>query len=256
MSKRYSIRWNESDAQALSRAVKNFNAKIARLEKKDPSIKTALPERVSVKQLRELIDTRQDLNRELNALQRFTRRGAEEIVSIPDNDYSLKLTKWQREEMNRRIGVINRKRALRLKAVQAIEMQSGGEDLGYTVGQFGMGKAEEVSLTPLKAFTPKMSRADALKKFKHIVKESQSGFFDRKDETLRENYITGIRRNYRPEDADELEEAIRDLSFNEFYKRWRADPGAMEWASKTPTETEYLGYVNHLRSTWRLPIRK
>ena len=250
MARRYSIRWNESDAQALSRAVKNFNAKIARLEKKDPSTKTALPERVSVKQLRELIDTRADLTRELNALQRFTRRGAEEIVSIPDNDYSLSLTKWQREEMNRRVGVINRKRARRLAVLKEIEMKSGGEELGYTVGQFGMGKAEEVSLTPIKAFTPKMNRADAMKKFRHIIKESQSGYFDRKDETLRENYIKGLRTNYDEEDIEEIVDAIEDMSFNEFYRTFQAEGGTMEFASVKPNRREYNGYVNQLKSQW------
>lgn len=250
MSKRYNIRWNESDEQALSRAVKNFNAKISRLEKKDPQNKTALPERMSVKQLKELIDTRQDLNREINSLQRFTRRGAEEIVSIPDNDYSLKLTKWQREEMNRRVGVINRKRAKRLEVLQNIEMTSGGEDLGYTVGQFGMGKAEEVSLTPIKAFTPKMNKADAMKKFRHIIKESQSGYFDRKDESLRENYIKGLRTNYDEEDIEDIVEAIEDMSFGEFYRKFQAEGGTMEFASVKPNRREYNGYVNQLKSQW------
>ena len=250
MSKRYNIRWNESDQQALTRAVKNFNAKISRLEKKDPKNKTALPERMSVKQLKELIDTRQDLNREINALQRFTRRGAEEVVNIPDNDYNLKITKWQKEEMNRRVGVINRKRAKRLEVLKEVERTSGGKELGYTVGQFGMGKAEEVSLTPIKAFTPKMNKADLTRKYKHILKESQSNYFDRKDENLRENYIKGLRTNYDDDDIEDIVEAIEDMSFNEFYRKFQAEGGTMEFASIKPNRREYEGYVNQLKSQW------
>ena len=36
MSKYHKIRWNESDDQELKRVVRNFNAKLKRLEKKDP----------------------------------------------------------------------------------------------------------------------------------------------------------------------------------------------------------------------------
>ena len=96
MSRKYNIRWSEADEAELKRVVKNFNAKLTRLANKDPQNKNALPERVSAAQLRDLIETRQDLNRELNALRRFSERGAEELVDVPDNDYNLKITKWQK----------------------------------------------------------------------------------------------------------------------------------------------------------------
>ena len=69
-------------------------------------------------QLKDLINTRQDLNREINALRRFSKRGNEEIVIIPNTDYNVKTTKWQRTEMNRRVGYINRRRQKRLEEMQ------------------------------------------------------------------------------------------------------------------------------------------
>lgn len=74
MSRRHNIKWQKSDSQDLSKAVKNFNAKISRLEKKNPELKNALPEKVSVRQLKELINTRQDLKREINSLKRFSKK--------------------------------------------------------------------------------------------------------------------------------------------------------------------------------------
>ena len=86
MAKRkYNIRWREADEKELRRVVKNFNAKITRLAKKDPKNAAALPERVSAAELRAMIKTRQDLQRELNALRRFSQKGAETLVEIPDN---------------------------------------------------------------------------------------------------------------------------------------------------------------------------
>ena len=250
MSKRYNIRWREADDAELKRVVKNYNAKIARLEKKDPTNKNALPEKMSVRQMKELISTRQDLNRELNSLRRFSRRGAEELIDVPDNDYNLKITKWQKEEMTRRIGTINQKRAKRLERLQETEMKSRGEKLGYTVGQFGMGKAEEVSLTPIKAFTSKMNRADLNKKYKHILKESQANYFDVKDEVLRNNYIKGLKTNYDEADLEDVIAAIEDMPFDEFYSTFQAEGGTMEFASVKPNQQEYEGYVEQLRAQW------
>ena len=160
MPKYHSIKWRDSDTKELSRVVRNYNAKINRLIKKNPQIENVLPEKVTVAQLKELINTRQDLKRELNALKRFSKRGAEEIVIVPNTDYNLKITKWQKTEMNRRVGIINRRRKKRLEDLSNMEMKSRGESLGYKKSDIGMGKATEVSLTPMNAFTRRMNQAD------------------------------------------------------------------------------------------------
>ena len=129
MSKYHKINWREEDTKELTRVVRNFNAKIQRLSKTNPGITNLLPEKVSASELKNLINTRQDLKRELNALNRFSKRGSETIVEIQENDYGLKTTKWQRTEMNRRVGVINRKRKARLEQFSNIEMKSGGQAL-------------------------------------------------------------------------------------------------------------------------------
>ena len=67
MSKYHKIRWNESDSRELEKAVRNFNAKVTRLAKNNPQNKSALPEKVQVRQLKELINTRNDLKREINS---------------------------------------------------------------------------------------------------------------------------------------------------------------------------------------------
>ena len=79
--------------------------------------------------------------------------------------------------MNRRVGIINRKRKARLEEISNIEMKSRGEALGYTRGQLGMGKATEVSLSPMNAFTRRMNRRDLNMKWLSILRESQSTYF-------------------------------------------------------------------------------
>lgn len=250
MRKQYNIRWTDSDNQELRKAVRNFNAKIKRLEKKNPAIKNVLPEKISVAQMKDLIETRQDLKRELNALRRFSKRGSEEIVNVPGNDYNLKTTKWQKEEMTRRIGVINRKRNKRLKEVLETPIKSRGKELGYTKGQLGMGKAEEVSLTPMKAFTPKMSRADLNFKFKNIMKESQSSYWNKRDLLLKENYIKSLEENFNPNDIKDIVSSIDEMDYKEFKSVFDSEGGNFE-LSYPPDQESYNAHLTALKSIWK-----
>ena len=279
------IQWRDSDEQELRRVVKNFNAKLARLEKKNPSEAKYLPkfakteiinneefvtftDRLSVSQLKELIHTRQDLKRELNALRRFSKRGAEQIIQIKkgyDKDGNLVdlannvyTTKWQKTEMARRVGYINRRRKNRLDEIEATEMTSRRQKLGYTRGEFGMGKFESARLSPMRAFTASMDNYDLKWKWMSIRTESQSDYFVRSDEQMRQNYIKGIKEHYDYERVKDIVETIENMDIKEFLRIFEEEGGTFEVPSpehfnKDTYELkydEYLGWENQLRSTW------
>ena len=256
MSRVYNIRWQQSDNVDLKRAVKNFNAKITRLEKKYPQQKNALPERVSVKQIKELITSRQDLKRELNSLRRFTTPGAEQLVDVPDSDYNLQITKWQKEEMTRRLGIINRKRKERYDVIQDVEMTSRGEGLGYTVGQareaIGMGSVDRNATKPMNAFTPKMTRTDLKAKFKSIMIESQQNYWSEREQIMKDTYIRTLLEQFAEEDIRDVVSEIQDMNFETFYKKFSADSG--KWESLYPnrggTRDDYDSYLDGLKATW------
>ena len=249
MSKYHKINWRESDRAELNRVVKNFNAKINRLAKKNPEIANVLPEKIVISELKELINTRQDLHRELNALKRFSRRGSEQIVVVENNDYNLQTTKWQKTEMNRRVGIINRRRKSRLEELSNLEMTSRGESLGYVRGAIGMGKATEVSLSPMNAFTRRMSQRDLKMKWKAILRESQTDYFTQKDFRLRNNYIKALEQNFNVNDIQDIINTINQMDIKDFLQRFEEEGGTLELAYP-PNREQYEGYVNALRSTW------
>lgn len=248
MSRESRIRWQKSDSQELARVVKNFNAKIERLAKKNPEMINALPEKTSVRQLKELVQTRRDLKREINSLKRFSRRGSEEIISY--GDYNIKLTKWQKTEINRRVGIINQRRTRRLREMEEMELTQGGESLGYKKGDVGMGRIERVELSPMKGLTPGMNQRDVIKKWRNIVKESQSGYFTDKDYRLRENYLKGLRENFNPDDIADLEVAIAGMDIREFKKRFYSEADADFEGLYAPNNEQYQGYLTKLKSIW------
>ena len=98
MSRQSNIKWRLEDEKELRRVARNFNDKLRRLVRQNPENKNILPQfynektgqfesRITIATLKEMIQTRQDFNRQLNILKRFSKRGAEEIIEAPDNTY-------------------------------------------------------------------------------------------------------------------------------------------------------------------------
>lgn len=259
MSRQPQIRWRESDKQELKRVVRNFNAKIRRLQKKDPSKilnalpknisvnKNALPEMITERQLMDLIHTRADLNRELNRLKRFSKKGAEKIVLVPNNDNNIQVTNWQKVEMNRMRAVVNRKREERLELIRKTQVHGQG----YTLGQLAMGSQAEQELRPASSFTRSMGYKDMMKKYLSLRKESQSQFYTEKDYQVRENYIKGLKDNYSENDVKDIIDHIEKMPIKEFLRVFRSvDLNTFEWASGPPSQEEYDSYVKRLRTEW------
>jgi hypothetical protein len=114
MSKKPAIKWREADEQLLQRKVNNFNRKIDRIIKTITDAAIQLPSKISLKQARTGIKTRQQFNNLINSLARFTVRGAEKPV---ENKQGLKVTKWQKQEIAIKTGVINRRKTMQLKQI-------------------------------------------------------------------------------------------------------------------------------------------
>lgn len=250
MSRQYNIRWTPDDEKELKRIVKNFNAKITRLEKKNPKEKGALPERESVKHLKQLISTRADLKRELNSLKRFSQKGAEEIITAPDNKYNLKLTKWQKEEMTRRAGVVNRRRKQRLKEISEEEVMHRGKKLGYKKGELGMGSYDENSLKPINAFTPSMNRADLKAKSDVLKRESQSNYWKKREDLHKANYIKSLEENLGGgSDVKQIIRQIEGMSYDQFRKIFESENAIMEHSYPLDDE-QRKEEIEFLKSVW------
>jgi hypothetical protein len=249
MSRKYNIRWSQSDEAELKRVVKNFNAKLSRLEKKDPKNANALPERVSAANLKDMITTRQDLNRELNALRRFSERGAEELEIIPDNYYNEKITKWQRKEMNRRASWINRNREIRREQIFGAEATSRGQKLKYSVAAT-MSEEEKAALQPINVFTKYQSRADIQQKYRTLKKQSQTAYWRERDNALREGYIKAVRQNLGTSAAvEEVVEHIRNMDVGEFRKIFDSDVSKFDVAYPANRDIAEEN-ISELRSIW------
>ena len=261
MSRQYNIKWREQDEKELRRVARNFNDKLRREIKKSPENRNILPQfynektdqfesRITVQMLHDLIKTRDDYNRMLNMLKRFSRRGAEKIVDAPSNDYGTRTTKWQKQEMSRMVGIVNRKRQERLDKLNLVEMMNSQGSLGYTLGQmFGMGLASKNKLSPTKAFTPSQSQTDLKYKFRGLLTESKTTYHQDRDMLLKENYIRTLQENYKTKDIQDVISKIRGMSSDAFVLKFEAKGDAFEFAYP-PDEEQYQNYLSELKGYW------
>lgn len=84
------IRYDRKLNQEINRTIRNFNQKIARLEKSEREL--ILPTKVTKKQLKQESLTRTDLKRKLKELQRYSNRGIEETMITSGG---VKLSKYE-----------------------------------------------------------------------------------------------------------------------------------------------------------------
>ena len=266
------IRWSEADDKEFKRVVKNYNAKINRLAKKDPKNAKSLPAKITSKditQLKELIGNRQEFNRELNSLKRFSNKGSEDIFvilrdgsmikkDIFDNNpekyetqYSTLLTRWEKNEISRRLPKVNEARAIEKAKIEALEITINGEKVGYKKGDIGMDKNILNALKPLEGITGGKQERDIRSLMRNLRRQSISGYFATKTDILRENYIEAL-KTYYGEQANDLVSAIEELDDDSFLNVFYSENNAsMEIASpKKANKNIEAENLTMLKNAW------
>lgn len=98
------IRYNKQLNASINSIVRNYNAKIKRLEKAEEEL--YLPELTSVKEVKESVTNRKELNRMLKDLQRYSERGMEKTIRFASG---LEMSKYQSETLKRNLRIAKAK---------------------------------------------------------------------------------------------------------------------------------------------------
>lgn len=262
MSKFYNIKWRSKDEREARRVIRNFNDKLRREIAKNPKNKPALPQffnpntgeyesRITLENFKKMVDTRADFNRELNALKRFSRRGAERIVNIPGNYNEARTTRWQLQELSRRTSIINQKRQARLEQKSALELVNTLGKTGFTYGQaYAMGMVSDNVLKPTSPYTEGMQQGDIKRKYRSLMLESQQKYFNKKDIQLKENFIKGLKETWKESEIREVIAKIREMDPVEFIEKFDKKEGDAFEDIYFPDENSREDYLNQLKNYW------
>lgn len=146
------IRWSRSDYISLGKAVASFNKSVGRLT--DTGI--IVPEMQNYAELKSTISTRQELNRVIGSLKRFTNPMEQQGVKL---ESGLVITKWEQNEISK----------AQKRATRRMTGELAGIEATSTYGT-GVSSANEIKST--------------LEMFDKIFKSSSSNQFRRRTSVL------------------------------------------------------------------------
>ena len=126
------IRYDKKLNNEIDRTIRNFNAKIRRLEKLNRDL--VLPEKIKKKDFTENIENRRDLKYKLKDIQKFSQRGMEEAVELKDgyyiSKYEIELLKNQKRRLSKRL-------SYEIKKLSFTKVEVGGREQDVTFAQMG-----------------------------------------------------------------------------------------------------------------------
>lgn len=248
MPRKSTFSWNDDNKKQLKQVVSDFNKKLTRLKKSNPSIKNKLPEKVKYSEIKSIVANKQDFNKNVKRLQRFLKPNAEKLVKVKDTRENIEITKWQYQEINKLVKDVNKSRKERWEKLSSMELKVGGKPLNYTRGQVGMGSALENELKPTTAFSSTMVNYDIKRKYKSLLLQSGSDYFRKRDYILRDNYIKTLKEEY-GNDSKEIVQKIQQMPIDDFLNTFYEEDHPFEFIYKTE---KYKEYLNVVRRTWGL----
>jgi hypothetical protein len=211
MSRKPVIRWGKNDTETITNTVKKFNAKIYRERRKHPEIKELLPDTIKKADKQKMIEElkqmpRSEFKKTIKSLDRFNKKGAEQIITSETGN---KVTKWEKNEVSIMTGTLNRQRARERKEVENMEATSRGESLGMKRGEMGSERLN--SLKPKKFNFNKIKGGKEWEKFKESLKRQTSPTArNERMELYKANYI-GSAESVFGEHGRELIDMLKEI---------------------------------------------
>ena len=177
---------NIASEKELRKAINNFNAKVRRLENVDKEID--IPEKANITAIKDRVTNKWELNREINKLERFTKRNAEELIQ---NKSGVVMSRWEYENIQRE------KQRLNARLLRDIERYSNlkptilGKQQTATYAQMGDGKLTVLKAKQKAISNKKLQKAnlEEFKSLETLINKLNANYKSTKKETFYNNYF-------------------------------------------------------------------
>ena len=254
------IRYDKKLQQEIYRTVSNFNAKVRRLKKQGNEL---LPERATVSELKRTSTSRRDLRRELNRLKRFSRRGAEKVISVgkgvPMTSYEANNLLIEYRRASRRVNQSIKKASISFPSVFGKK-----QDATFKEMRSELYTSLEAKRTTLDRMRLKNLSQSNIQSFKKLITKINKPYISN---TFKSNYLdmltsTGYYYGYDTEKLEEIEKRLMNLDdvnftelFNEdaslkavidYYLRMRMTQGISPDSFKDDVKVMYDEFYSNL----------
>lgn len=237
------IRYDKKLNQEINRTIKNFNQKIARLEKQEREL---LPSKITKKDLKSNVYTRSELQRKLKELQRFSSRGSEDIITTRGG---VRLTKYELNEIKRENTRLKRNITREINRLKVNNPKIFGKSQTATFAQ--MGDTNYLNLVArrraLEKDVNRLSRKE-FERFKKLVEKT-----GRNQQYMRsifeENYFDMLTDlayyfDYDKDKVNLLKQKLMNLKPNDFMKLFIEDKSIRAILDYYPIVTNSFNAIN------------
>ena len=237
------IRYDKKLNQEINRTIKNFNQKIARLQKEE---KQLLPSRITKRDLKSEVYTRTELQRKLKELQRFSERGAEEIIATKSG---VRLTKYELGNIKRESARVKRNISRELNRLKLNKPKIFGKEQASTFSE--MGDVDYLNLVArrqaLEKDITRLSKEE-LQRYKKLVEKTGRNQ-QYMNSVFKENYFKmltdlGYYFNYDNDKLNKLKEKLMKLKPNDFLKLFKEDKSIRAILDYYPAITKNFSAIN------------
>ena len=216
------IRYDKKLNQEINRTIKNFNQKIARLEKQDREL---LPSKITKKELKDNVYTRTELRRKLKELQRFSNRNAEDVITTSGG---VRLTQYDYQNIKRENARIKRNITREINRLRVEKPKIFGKLQSSTFSE--MGDTEYLNLVArrkaLEKDINKLSK-DEFGRFRKLVEKTGKSQ-QYMNNIFKENYFEMLTDlayyfDYDNDKLNLLRQKLMNLKPNDFLKLFKDD---------------------------------
>lgn len=218
------IRYDNKINQEINKTIRNFNQKIARLEKTERQL--ILPEKITKKELKQSVYTRTELKRKLKELQRYSTRGIEETLKTTGG---VELSKYELINLKKESARVKRNLTREINKLKMSSPTIFGKKTTSTYAQMG-----DSYLSNLETRRKSLEKGDItflsgeqLKQYKQLLlkttknKQYYNNVF--KDNYLKMLTDLGYFYGYDNEKLNDLKNKIRNLDSENFLKLFRTE---------------------------------
>ena len=216
------IRYDKKLNQEINRTIKNFNQKIARLEKQEREL---LPSKITKKDLKNSVYTRTELQRKLKELQRFSSRGAEDIITTRGG---VRLTQYELQNIKRENARVKRNITREINRLKVNKPKIFGKTQTATFSQ--MGDTDFLNLVArrkaLEKDINKLSREEFERFAKLVAKTGKNQQY--MNTVFKENYFKMLTDlayyyGYDNKKLNEMKKKLMKLKPNDFLRLFKED---------------------------------
>lgn len=237
------IRYDKKLNQEINRTIKNFNQKIARLEKQEREL---LPSKITKKDLKSSVYTRTELRRKLKELQRFSTRGAEDVITTSGG---VKLTQYELSEIKRENARVKRNITREINRLKVEKPKVFGKTQTSTFSE--MGDTYYLNLVArrkaLEKDISKLSKEE-YERFKKLLDKTRKSQ-QYMNSVFKQNYFEMLTDlayyfDYDNDKLNILEQKLMNLKPNDFLKLFKDDKSIRAILDYYPVVTNSFNAIN------------